>query len=102
MHAIPDPNGVAEIPIDRLPCTYSWIQFYFALLYRVSVLSRGKGRPRSSDQVDFRHACYAGLADVFVTDDGGMFETLSEMVTVKKAEVLRPGDYTSKFGLAGA
>ena len=50
-------------------------------------------RPDFGDQVDFRHACYAGVADLFVSNDGRMREILTTMVVDRRAEVLSPDEF---------
>ena len=41
----------------------------------------------------FRHACYAGVADLFVSNDGRMREILTTMVVDRRAEVLSPDEF---------
>jgi len=69
------------------PATATWSQYYFALGY---LAAHGEGRisrPDSGDQVDHRHAVYAGVVDVFVTGDWRMHEILTTMVDSKIADV---------------
>jgi hypothetical protein len=85
---LPDPEGIASVPIEQLPATSCWIEYYLALLFLTSYGSGKSGKPDRGDQVDFRHACYAGVADVFVTGDLRMAKILSEMVPSRRSKLL--------------
>lgn len=90
---IPEPNSIGKIPYRELPCTAAWIQYYLSLFHLASFEKGKLSKPDLGDQVDFRHACYAGLADIFVTDDQRMFTVLTDMVETKRAGIIKPEEY---------
>ncbi len=90
---IPEPNSIGKIPYRELPCTAAWIQYYLSLFYLASFEKGNLSKPDLGDQVDFRHACYAGLADIFVTGDQRMFKVLTDMVETKRTSLFKPKEY---------
>jgi hypothetical protein len=68
--------------------TACWVQYYMALSFLVSYQDGKFAKPESGDQVDFRHAAYAGIADDFVTDDARMAVILRDMVPALRSSVL--------------
>jgi hypothetical protein len=83
------------IPYRRLPATACWVQYYLALSFLATHASRKTGRPETGDQADYRHACYAGIADVLVAGDGRMRHILGEMVRDKRATILSPEEFVA-------
>jgi len=92
-HEIPDLAGITKIPYRKLPGTAAWVQYYLALFYLASFDGGKDAKPDLGDQVDFRHACYAGISDVYATADTKMYEILTEMVENKHSIVLKPEEY---------
>jgi hypothetical protein len=92
---IPDPAGVAEISFRDLPGTACWVEYCIGLAYLAAFESGSHTKPDLGDQIDFRHATYAGIADVFVTADGRMEQVLTDMVIDRRAQIVQPD------GLAG-
>jgi hypothetical protein len=93
LRRLPDRSRLSDIPYDALPGTACWVQYHIALYYVAAFESRRLGRPDLGDQVDYRHACYAGVSDVFVTGDVRMHEILSTMVRSCRARVLSPREF---------
>jgi len=94
---IPDVAAVANLQYDVLPGTACWIQYYIALSYLATFGSGKTSKPDMGDQVDFRHAAYAGICDVFVTGDRKMREVLQEYVPACRARVLAPHTYLDEM-----
>jgi hypothetical protein len=84
-----------DIPYRRLPATACWVQYYLALSFLAAHASRKTGRPETGDQADYRHACYAGIADVFVAGDVRMRHILNEMVRDKRATIMSPDEFVT-------
>lgn len=80
-----------------LPGTACGIQYHLALSFLAAQRTGKLSKPDYGDQVDFRHAYYAGIADVYVTGDRRMFEILTTMVPSLRARVLTREDF---IGLA--
>lgn len=85
---IPDPDSTPSLPFWSLPATSSWVQYWLALSYIACHETGRLTHPDLGDQFDFRHACYAGIADLFVTGDARMKYLLTERVPDRRAEVL--------------
>ena len=83
-------DDVLTLPYRDLPATASWAQYYIALGYLAAHESGRLAKPDFGDQVDQRHACYTGIADVFVTGDERMAWILDNMVESKVAAVMTP------------
>ena len=81
--AVPNPELIHEIPYLNLPGTTATVEYLLALRFLAAKASGKLGKPDFGDQVDCRHACYAGLADLFVTQDQRMREILTTMVTTR-------------------
>lgn len=92
---MPDPEGLSGIRWQELPCTACWIQYHLALSYLASREEGKLAKPDLGDQIDFRHVCYAGIADVFVTSDARMAEVLKSMVTDRRAHVIGVHEFLS-------
>lgn len=84
------PGGSAIEPWTELPGTACWIEYHLALRYLAAFDSGRVGKAERGDQFDFRHACYAAIADVFVTGDSRMHRILSEMVPRCSARLFSP------------
>lgn len=84
-----------DIPYRSLPATACWVQYYLALSFLAAHASRKTGRPETGDQADYRHACYAGIADVFVAGDTRMRHILSELVRDKRATIMNPDEFVA-------
>ena len=83
-----DRGAVVAIDYRELPCTAVGLEYYLALQYLAALGTGDVARPERGDQVDFRHAYYAGLSDVFVTSDRRMRLILSDYVQADRAEIL--------------
>jgi hypothetical protein len=93
---VSDYSAVAGMPYRILPGTAAWVQFYIAQSF-VAVHESGKySRPDAGDQVDFRHAAYAGIADLFVTDDVKMYKILNDKVITRRAEVVMVREFLDR------
>jgi len=79
---------LATVDYRELPCTACWVQYHLALSFLAAQRTGKMSKPDHGDQVDFRHACYAGIADVFVTRDSRMLEVLTTMVPSCRARVV--------------
>lgn len=90
IHLLPKPASVIDTPYAKLPATASWVEYYVALSFLAGQESDKHAKPDYGDQVDFRHACYAGIVDLFVTADSRMAHVLANMVVHKRAEVVDP------------
>jgi hypothetical protein len=90
-------RAVSGIDYRLLPGTACWIQYYIALGYLAAHKTGRSSRPDLGDQVDFRHACYAGIADVFVTNDERMRMVLTSMVPSCRAEVASVDSFLGSF-----
>ena len=97
-HNIPNPHRIAEIPYRELPATAAGTQYYMALSFRAAYETGRSAKPDYDDQTDFRHAYYAGVADVFVCEDRKMREILQEYVVTKNADVVTWADFLSRMG----
>jgi hypothetical protein len=84
---------LANVDYRELPGTACWVQYHLALSFLAAQRTGKLTRPDHGDQVDFRHACYAGIAGVYVTRDSRMKEVLSTMVPSCRARVVTPGEY---------
>lgn len=82
--------ALSHIDYRVLPGTACWVQYHLALTFLAAQKTGRLARPDKGDQVDFRHACYSGIAEVFVTGDKRMHEVLSTMVPACRARVLSP------------
>jgi hypothetical protein len=71
-----------------LPGTSCWVQYYMGLSFIACYEDGEQSKPDFGDQVDFRHAAYAGIADQFVTSDQRMRRILMEMVPSRHSSVL--------------
>lgn len=95
---IPDPQAALSVPLWELPGTAASLQYYMAMLH-VACHETGKwSRPDFGDQVDMRHATYAGIADVYVSGDDRMRWLLTDRVLDCRAEVLPPEKFLARFG----
>lgn len=86
-----------DIPYRNLRATACWVQYYLALSFLAAHASRKTGRPETGDQADYRHACYAGVADVFVAGDSRMRHILNEMVRDKRANIMSPDEFAASL-----
>lgn len=82
-----------SVDYRELPGTACWVQYHLALSFLAAQRTGRVTRPDSGDHVDFRHACYAGVADVFVARDARMLEVLTTMVPSLRARVMSVEDY---------
>lgn len=87
---IPDIDAIIEIDPGGVPATSCWSEYYLAQSYLASRVQGASGKPNRGEQIDFRHAAYAGVVDFFITADARMEEILNEMVFSKRAHVLHP------------
>lgn len=85
---IQDPEQAAELSCLTLPATACWTEYMVGLSYLASFESGKDTKPDLGDQIDFRHAAYAGIADVFVTEDGRMRHVLGDLVLHRRAQVV--------------
>lgn len=81
---------LANVGYRELPGTACWVQYHLALSFLAAQRTGKLSKPDSGDQADFRHGCYAGIADVFVTRDSRMLEVLTTMVPSCRARVVTP------------
>jgi hypothetical protein len=93
LRAVPSAIDLRRVSLTRLPATASWTECYIALSYLATQNEGRVSRPDFGDQVDFRHACYAGVADVFVTGDVRFKEILDRYVVHKRAEIVTPDEF---------
>ena len=93
LRRIPRPSDLEDVPWAAIPCTSCWMEYHTAMYYLASFGSKRLGRPDKGDQVDFRHACYAGMVDLFVTGDTRMHEILQTMIPSRIAKVLTAQEY---------
>ncbi len=98
LHMLPEPGSLDQVPLEELPGTACCLEYYVALSFLAATQSGRQARPDIGDQVDFRHACYAGVADLFVTGDDRMHHVLSTMVVHRRAQVAGPEALLSNFG----
>ena len=93
-------EDVLHIDYRRLRCTSVGLQYYLASQW-LDIFGEGKhARITRGDQVDVRHAFYAGLADCFVTGDTKMRNILAHMVPGNRAKILQPQEFrTCALGL---
>lgn len=89
--------AIDGIDYRLLPATACWIQYYIALGYLAAHKTGRYSKPDLGDQVDFRHACYAGISDVFVTNDKRMRMILTSMVPSCRAEVVSVDSFLASF-----
>jgi hypothetical protein len=94
---LPDAGALAGIPYRQLPGTACWVEYYTALAYMAAEEPGRASRPDLGDQADFRHAAYAGVVDVFVTDDGKMLHALGELVPSVRATVLTADEFLDRY-----
>ena len=97
---VPDRTTVSQIPYRQLPATAAGTQYFLALRFRAAYESGKDARPDYDDQTDFRHAYYAGIADVFVTEDSKMGDMLKNYVVTKRAEILNLSAFLRRIGAA--
>ena len=88
--SISDRDAAARIGCRSLPATACWVEYSVGMSYLASFDSGKMTKPDRGDQVDFRHAAYAGVVDVFVTADSRMQYVLNELVLDRRAEVVTP------------
>ena len=82
---IPKPDLIDKVPYRYIACAAAWIEYYLAIFY-LAFFEKGKiAKTDFGDQIDFRHACYAGLANIFVNGDQRMFSVLADMVETKRS-----------------
>jgi len=93
LRRIPRPNELEDVPWTAIPCTSCWLEYHTAMYYLAAFDSKRLGRPDKGDQVDFRHACYAGMADIFVTGDRRMHAILEDMIPSRRARLLTAQEY---------
>lgn len=86
-------DEIMNVDYRLLPSTAVGLQYFFALEYRASFESGRQNSPDLGDQVDVRHAYYAGIADYFVSDDRNCRRILSEDVEVRTSEVLSATEF---------
>lgn len=99
---LPEPSRLDRVPWVAIPCTSCWLEYHMAMYYLASFDSKRLGRPDKGDQVDFRHAAYAGIADVYVTGDKRMHEILDTMIPSRRARVLLVPDYIDEMSATGS
>lgn len=97
---VPDLAGVGDVPLWRLPAMAACLQYWIALCYVACHEEGPMSRPDFGDQVDFRHAAYAGLADLFVSGDVRMRWILMARVVNWRAEVLTPDEFVARISAA--
>ena len=97
-HSIRAPSKIHEIPYRELPATAAGTQYYMALSFRAAYEKGKNAKPDYDDQTDFRHAYYAGVADVFVCEDRKMKETLEEYVVTKQSVIVTLAEFLSRMG----
>ena len=77
--------------------TACWVQYYMALSFLAAYQDGIHAKPDLGDQVDFRHATYAGLAHEFVTADERMLTVLRTMVPACKSAVLTFDEFAASL-----
>jgi hypothetical protein len=80
---VPKPDEIHLVPYLELPGTTASIEYLIALRFLAARQAGKLGRPDLGDQVDTRHACYAGLSALFVSQDNRMRSILATMVTTR-------------------
>ncbi len=95
---VPDPQRISDIDYVNLPATACWLEYYIAVSFLAAFESGKHARPDLGEQVDYRHACYAGIADTFVTADDRMMHILQNMVLHRRAEVVTPDELQARLG----
>lgn len=90
--------GELHLPVDLatfesldfrgLPGCAACAEYLLALSFLAAYGCGKAGKPDLGDQGDFRHACYVGFVDMYVTDDERMLNILNHMVETKRAKVL--------------
>lgn len=95
--ALPNSAELEKVPWSSTPCTTCWYEYHIALYHLVSHDSKRLGKPDLGDQVDFRHAAYAGLADEFVTGDMRMHAILSTMLSGCRSRVTTPTEHIQEL-----
>lgn len=96
LERVPDPDALVEVSYVDLPATACWVEYSIGLGYLAAFEGGAHAKPDLGDQVDFRHAAYAGVADLFVTDDSRMRHVLTTMLRNRRAEIV------DSSGIAGA
>jgi len=94
---VSNPKAIFNIPYTELPCTACWVQYYVALSYAACFESGKQSKPNYGDQFDYRHACYAGIADIFVTNDKKMYDILINKVYAKRSKIIFYDDFISSL-----
>jgi hypothetical protein len=68
-----------------------------ALGFTASFEGGATSKPDYGDQVDFRHAAYAGAVDVFVTEDRKMAELLSSKLCDARAKIVHVEEFLTRL-----
>lgn len=94
---VPEPDRIHQVAYRELPATAAGTQYFLALRFKAAQESGKTSRPDRDDQTDFRHAYYAGIVDLYVTEDRKMLEILRDYVYTKQAEILDLDEYLKRL-----
>lgn len=90
-----------RIDYKKLKATAVGLQYYFALVFIHTHLPGKHSKPNFGDQIDFRHAFYAGIVDYFVTSDRQMLDILNNYVLAEHCQVLDTETFAENFLISG-
>jgi len=95
---VPPLKDIRKLNYKNLRCTSVAIQYYLALNWRHFYASKSKGGIiMGSSFYDFLYTHYAGLADIFVTDDEDMKKIMDNYITVPHAEVITTDEFIKRL-----
>jgi len=90
-----------RINYKKLKATAVGLQYYFALGFIHTHLTGKHSKPDFGDQIDFRHAYYAGIVDYFVTSDRQMLDILNNYVLAEHCQVFDTEAFAENFLISG-
>jgi len=86
---------IMDLIYENLVCTSIGLEYFFAFRFVTESMPRRYGKPTPGEIYDNTHVYYAGLVDIFVTDDERMKYIMRDLLHINRPLIISSEEFVS-------